>query len=207
MATCSPLCPKSRGNTFMTSSSFNPATLYVKSHGGEFVALSADRDGSLKTIQPNEFRVHEGVGFTAGFFWDSTNKLVAGGTASMLIQPAVDSHIVALISSDAGFDLFFYKSTTFSAVGTVVGNINKNQVSTNTSAMVISHSPTITDNGSLLGGLVIPNGGLFGGGGGSAGAFGSEFIIPAGDKYLLTALNDSGGDAEISVSFEWYETG
>jgi hypothetical protein len=187
------------------SSSYNSSQLYVFGDDGELIPLGGDHHGSLKVIQPQTFRVHSGEAFASGFFWAGANPIPDGTSVFILIQPGAGAHLNVNVSSTGGFDLFFYSETTVSATGNLQANHNKNFYSANVSAMAISEGPTITDKGTLLGGIALPKGGFFGGGGGTSSAFGTEFILKAGDTYLIEALNDEGAAAEISIGIEWYE--
>lgn len=149
-------------------------------------------------------RVHEGRLFSGGYY----NASVAD-TASiyLLVQTgAQDTHAVFYGSSSGDATLEYFEGTTFSAAGTAVSALNHNRQSAKTFTGTITHTPTITANGTQLDGTVfIPGGTKGSGSGGSSTGFLEEMLLANSTNYLVKLTNVSGGVQKMNIGMACYQ--
>lgn len=159
-------------------------------------------DYAVRVIETDHARVHEGVSFIAGgLFTGIANNAVV----EFLIQSASIIHFLPNVSVSGDAEVYLFEDTTFSAAGTPVTKFNKNRNSTKVSDAVITHTPTITADGTQFPPNFIPGGH---GGiaiGGEDGGYSREIISAIGKVYLLRIKNVSGIAATICPKIEWYE--
>jgi len=99
----------------------------------------------------------------------------------------------------------FYEGVTFSAAGTAIASHNRDRESANTATMVITHTPTLTLDGTQLTDVYIPGGSKSTAGGGQAASF-NEWELSPNTAYLLRISNTivspaSAGHAGIDIEF------
>lgn len=100
-------------------------------------------------------------------------------------------------------DIEFFEGTTTSADGTGITVFNRNRNSANTAGTVITHTPTITDDGTRLHDLYSPTGGKDVGS--DTLGLGEEWTLAPSTKYLLRLTNNSGAVLDFSLEIMFYE--
>jgi len=147
-----------------------------------------------------------------GLFFDASGKINVGIGANLdiLLQfPAGSIGHLTMVEynvEDAPCDILFYENTTFSAAGTAITPKNHNRLSTKTSDITMTHTPTITDAGDLLHTKYIP---AAGGPGQQAGGLlvpgeDQEWVLGNGVNYLWRLTNNSGGAIDVGFHFNGY---
>lgn len=161
------------------------------------------------TVMDHEHRmIHDGMAFHA------THRAVSlanGASHDHLIAVPAGSypHITAVIASlaDSPCDILSYEGVTTSDDGTAIAMFNRNRNSTNTPNITLTHTPTITDLGTLIHDRFVPDAG--GQGSNDIGIvspnFGEEWILKPSTKYLVRITNNSGGAITITEEHLWYE--
>jgi hypothetical protein len=149
-----------------------------------------------------------------GFFHHATGRVAALANLAdfeiLLAVPAgVFPHFRADLFTlgDTPGDLNFYEGTTATDDGTVVPNFNRNRNSSRAAGMVITHTPTLTLDGTLLHTRLVPD---VGGPGGNVGGavspdLGEEWILKPETNYLIRLTNNSGADIVVTYEIYWYE--
>lgn len=130
--------------------------------------------------------------------WTVIENIGAGASYDHLLQVITPVHIRIIVSASAESVFSIYEGTTFSNQGTPITAYNRNRASANTTDLVISHAPTVTASGTLLGSMLLQGGNKSG----SSESF-DEWIFPSGN-YLAKLKNNSNGSANIGVEFNYY---
>jgi hypothetical protein len=129
------------------------------------------------------------------------------GTFELLLNvPAeVFPHIQKIIWSLEGApcDLQIYEGATTSSDGTAAAVFNNNRNSSNTPGCTLTHTPTVTGDGTLIHDLYV----------GTTGkdigqvrdTAGEEWVFKPSTKYLFRLTNNSGAVLDLSWEFQWYE--
>lgn len=169
---------------------------------GEGELLTDDITGALATIDVVHHEVHEGETWVASRF-----VLSLANNASIdlyLTTGALWPHLswIALMGGDG--EMQFYAAPTISVVGTLMARPNLNRGSSRASTLIPYHTPTITNNGTLLLNDALPGGRGPQAGGGLARS-NTEWILAAGTNYLMRFYNRSGNNQIASIVLQWYE--
>lgn len=187
-------------------------TLYRSFDGGAYEAMvvslapADETTGAALVIDTVHHEVHEGEMFHASY----TNGSVSNGASVdvLLVTGAtVETHVSWEVFGGGQVTVYLYEGATTSANGTAVSAYNMKRDSTNEPGGVVTHTPTVTDTGSvaLVNGRILPGGTSnqtrVGGGIRS----GAEWILAPDTLYLMRATNTSGGTIAINVALEWYE--
>ncbi len=159
---------------------------------------------ALAVVTAIHKRVHDGGMFQL----DRVVEAVADdGTIELLVQvPAatqVHLRFAAAAAGDARISIF--EGTTFSDAGTAMTAVNRNRVPTiSTPGSVVTHTPTVTGDGTELSDVLIPGGSGGNASGGTDDGF-QEWILAASTDYLVRLKNISGGAAHLGLQLNWYE--
>ena len=158
--------------------------------------------GALKTIDVVHEEVHEGKHYIATHYLSSISS---GVSFNVLIQVPAAKFPHFLFSSTVKADSLFliYETTTFSAAGTSIPIFNNSRSSSNTSGLTITHTPTITADGTQIF-TKYSAAGNAGNGGGGGGGNSTEFILKASTNYIFRLTSLSNGNI-ASFEFDWYE--
>ena len=151
-----------------------------------------------------------------GFVYHASGKvagLVNAGTAEfLLVTGAVEGHFqrMGLTFGRGDIDIHSYEGATASNDGTPITSYCTNRVLANTPTMVMSGSPTVTDDGTLIHTLwATPT--TTGTGQSSGGVQrvtqGEEWIMKPNTKYLVRITNNSGVTISYAYDILWYEVG
>lgn len=161
------------------------------------------------TVMDHEHRmIHDGMAFHATH---RTASLANGGTLEGLIAVPAGAfpHMTGMLFTFGAGDLDIetFEGTTTSADGTAVNSFNRNRNSTNTPNIVLTHTPTITDDGTKIHDRLVPPTGA--GVGNQEGVvspnLGEEWILKPSTKYLVRVTNNSGGAIKVTMEILWYE--
>lgn len=139
---------------------------------------------------------------------------------SSVVFPAVDSgdpailhiktggiknpHGVIRISSAAKVTYYIYENPTLTDNGGALTSVSQNRQSVSAADTDCFHSPTITDNGTLI------EIGIFG----TAGKFtavgaqidnGGYWLFKKSESYLVVVVNDDDAARDISIAYMWHE--
>lgn len=172
---------------------------------------SFDKFAHSQSVITEEHRlIHDGMGFQLTHYVASLDD---DASAELIIAPpaGVYPHFRKYTVGATGgpVRMRVYEGTTTSDDGTVLPTFNMNRNSTNTPGTVLTHTPTITDDGTLIETLLHPVPTSIGANvGGVTGAdVGEEWIAKPSTKYLYRVTNDGPGAIAINVYAFWYEIG
>lgn len=170
----------------------------------KFEASNGFGDGlvSVRIVNIEHSVINNGAAFQVG---DIFEGIANDGVAEGLFQVTNEMHVVLQVVSVGDCYLRIFENPTFSAAGTPMTIFNKNRTSTKPSGNTVTHTPTLTDDGTELTPTFIP-----GGSGGTATSaqtvgFAGEAILKAGNDYLFRIINKSGQARTIGAKLEWYE--
>jgi len=172
---------------------------------------SWDRFVHARTVMDHKHRmIHD------GFAYHTTHRVASLGNGASLeglisVPAGSFPHLTAMLFtfSAGDIDIETFEGTTTSADGTAVAVFNRNRNSSNTPAISVSHTPTITADGTQIHdrlvhptdfgvgtseGIVSPN-------------LGEEWILKPSTKYLVRVTNNSGGAVKLTMEMLWYEAG
>lgn len=172
----------------------------------EVIAVEVDNIGPwLCTIDVGHHQTHEGDGFSC-IHTDST--LADGETIVILLKnPAANyPHLLWHATCPSAFTVALYENPTVSVAGdgTAVTLFNRNRNKTSiTPLLAVYHTPTTTNNGTLLEQFYIGGGAQRAGGDNRAT---SEWVLKANEDYLLIITSRANGNSG-AVVLDWYEEG
>lgn len=163
-------------------------------HDGRFPAV--------RTVTDAHSNINSGKAFMVG---DIFTGIANDGSAEGLFQATNEMHGFLQAASQGDFEIRIFEEPTFSAAGTAMTVLNKNRNSSIASGTTVTHTPTLTDDGTPF-----PPAFVAGGSGGNAAgaqstAFLGEIIFKANTNYLFRLINKSGQAATMMGRLEWYE--
>lgn len=160
--------------------------------------------GEVETIDHAHDQTHKGHYFSGGFY----NSSVADTTSmELLIQNGSVStfHMKLGVVASGNSTVQIFEGTTFSGAGTTVTMTNHNRVSVTAFSGTVTHTPTLTLDGTQITATgFIPGGTKHTGGGGDFG-FSNELILAKSTNYLIRVTNVSGSAMKASLSVEGYQ--
>lgn len=149
-------------------------------------------------------KTHEGRYFSGGYY---NSSLADTASVMLLVQMgatyALHSKISATVTGNC--TLYIFEDTTFSAAGTGVTMANHNRSSSKVFSGTVTHTPTITADGTQLNGTELLPGGGKHSSGGVEGGFSNEFILATSKNYMIRCTNVSGGAIKVSIGIEGYQ--
>lgn len=154
--------------------------------------------------------VHEGLVYSVS---SVQTGIANGASASFLMKvPAgvfPHARVIDWSASNGAGTIFLYEDTAVSGDGTTVDIRNRNRVSSRTASSTLFVGPTVTNVGTELDRVFLPD---VGGGGffaGPAGIFGSqpgeEWVFKPNSNYMFRLTNNSGAAITIGFNLAWYE--
>lgn len=186
----------------------------VLASDGETLKLcKVDGSGSLIYISHQHSKVHQGVYYNTGHYFDS----VADATTVFVylkLSANFDNHAVIQVGNGGDAKLDLYEDPTTTDNGTSISIINHNRVLALASPITASsstafHTPSFNSPSvygtQLIPGLVLPGGTKDKGGGAISEAAGEQWVFAAGHNYLIAITNMSGSAQDISVDIAYYE--
>lgn len=120
------------------------------------------------------------------------------------VPAATYPHLVSTITVSGDCSIEFYEGATTTADGTAINLFNRNRNSATTPDIVLTHTPTISGDGTIVHPDYIPGGQKKKATGGEDG-FDDELVLKPSTKYLLRVTNESGANAIVAIAFDWYE--
>lgn len=159
---------------------------------------------ALVTIENAMQEIHGGEMFSAEY----TASVMNNNRIDLQITTGETKNAYITIKVAAGGQcvVYLYENPTTSSGSSIVIR-NMNRASQNASACSIVHSPSVSSIGAvaLINGRLIPGGTTAQTRIGSSAQIGTEWVLATGTKYLLRAINVSGGTIMINAVVEFYE--
>lgn len=163
-----------------------------------------DVSGSLVTIPHEHSKVHTGEFYSVGFYDNSV-----GNTASievLIVTGATTVHLYILAAAGGAAELRMFEDAITSADGTVLTPYNINRTSANVPTAVVTHTPTLTSDGTQLDSTeFFPGGTGPKSPGGLENAGVESLVLKASSKYLFRMTNISGNTHEMNLKYGFYE--
>ncbi len=156
---------------------------------------------SLTTIGWEHHKIHEGDTFTVLEVTDLPNAAVRD---ILIITPDTTkwAHLVWEIEHELETLIQFYRGTVVTDNGTVVPSFNRNGNSDNVSTTFVYHTPTITNDGVLIGTIQQGSGKKAGGSDRQS----NEFMLKRNTMYLVRITNLTANNNLIFMKLNWYES-
>jgi len=152
-----------------------------------------------------DYSHHENHG--GNMYSSSFNATLASSATMEVLIVTADSddlaHMVIETRSSGEANMSVFEGTTVSGAGTALEETNHNRSSSNTAGTVITHTPTITGDGTELKGLARH----FGSGqqtGGEVRA--QDEIVLASDTIYLIRVTSEAAANDITTMLTWYES-
>ena len=156
--------------------------------------------GAITTVDFAHHELHEGDLYS----YCEVTDLGNGASRNILIRTISTTkiaHIFLVVQTELETGLFLYEDTIVSNNGTDVVEQNRNRNSANTATIVVSHTPTVSNDGTLL--CVKHWGSGRGAGGGDRSE--NEWLLKTGANYLLRVTNATANNNQVSIELIWYE--
>jgi len=147
----------------------------------------------------------------AGRSWHVSHRFDAvanDATINVLINVEIGAKpfVVGDIETEGKAYVEIYEGVTTSSDGTGLTSFNRNRNEVFTDGVVVSHTPTITDSGTLIDTSMIAGGATPGhrtiGGGSEVGA---DWVFKSDTKYVIAITNKSGSAIDISVHLDTWQ--
>lgn len=161
--------------------------------------LIDDVTKSLIAIDHVHHEIHDGDHYFAGLV---ATKGIAESLDLLIVTPnsAARAHFASSIRVTNIASAYLYEGVTASAAGTAMTEFNSNRNSSSTAGVVVTHTPTITDTGTLLMSV-----GLSDFQNSAAESHDDdELVLKANTKYLVRVTSGANGNV-ITVKINWYE--
>lgn len=167
----------------------------------QHIRFSVDRaTNALNTIDYAHHEIHSGSSFTA----DYTVELGNGATIDILvITPNTTkwAHMEYTLLCELETEIKIYEAVTTSNDGTGLTEFNRNRNSATAATTVASHTPTVTDTGTLIRTKHFGSGKTSGGEARDL----AEIILKQNTKYLYRITNATSSVNYITFLLHWYE--
>ena len=157
--------------------------------------------GDIRPVVDSHTRIHMGTMFRAGVL---VADIADDASINLIITTPEDDwpHIVFHPALDGSADFAVFESPTFTG-GTAVTPYNLKRTSLNTWGGTVVHTPTISNDGTMIMQCHIP-GGTGPHAGGSSNGFGEEWVLKADTSYLIRLTNRSNNAQRASLCPVWY---
>lgn len=158
----------------------------------------------VTTLDTTHKRLHEGRFFSGGYY---NSSLADTGVLEIVIQSSatIYSHLSIEASSSGNCIVELFSGATFSAAGTSITMSNHNRNSAKSFSGTVTHTPTLTANGTQINGTGFLAAGQKGDGFGVFEGFTGEFLLALSTTYLIRITNVSGGAAKVSSDIRIYQ--
>jgi len=170
---------------------------------GTATDITAENRLPVVTEDSIHLRIHQGTMYAAGY-----HDMAVADNASieLLIQIDASLHAHTLMSVAVGGDseAYLFEGTTFSNAGTSITPTNKNRTSANVASTTVSHSPTLTLDGTQIAAGLIPGGTKAQSGGGTGSSF-AEWLLENSETYLIRLTNRAGNSQPLGIVIDFYE--
>jgi len=176
-------------------------TQIVDSEGN--VGLVDDEVFAQASIEVEHYQVHEGKCYTVSY---RSASVANDGYLRIRIKPVgVNAHVKVTYSSEGKALFKSYAGTTYSNNGTAITPWNRNIGSSNVSATLCYHTPTINVLGSQRADEFVGSAGAAVARAGGVGSGSIETVIQAGNDLLLELQNKSGSTSDLQMTINYYE--
>lgn len=155
---------------------------------------------SIQIVDYAHHEIHEGDHYFIKGWMDLTNAQVFDFLATTP-NTLKWAHMIVAFSSEAESHITIYEGTTTSADGTAVTAVNRDRNSTNTAALVVTHTPTVTNVGTQIASYKM--GSMQKAGGEVRGN--NELVLKQNTKYLIRITNDTALNNWLDYLADWYE--
>ena len=147
--------------------------------------------------------VHRGIMFASGYH---DMAVADNGAVELLIQVGSTRSAHTLLSVAVGGDAEaeLFEGTTFSAAGTAATPVNKNRLSAIAAVTTVTHTPTLTLDGTQIASGFIPGGTKAQAGGGQGASF-AEWVLASDTVYLVRLTNRAGNVQPLGIVVDFYE--
>lgn len=171
-------------------------------NGAAWIEMLADPTSSgVITVDFAHHEIHEGDHYTVADFTDLGN----GATYNILIvtpNTAVRTHLLFQVTTEGETTITLFEDTTTSSDGTAITEVcNRRDASGGTAGTVVTHTPTITGDGTQIARSKTGSGMKAGG----AIRGDDEWILDQNSKYMLRITNDTAVNNWASWVITWYE--
>lgn len=170
--------------------------------GGDVIKFD-DMTSALNVIDYAHHEIHSGSHYKSGY--QDTTMDTDDTIALVFTTPDTTKHMhwVLTAQSTGACTIQVFSSPTLSAEGTEVTPFNRNQNSSNTSDMIVSHTPTITANGTKISEKWVGSIGFKETTGGESRGD-SELILKQNTQYLVLCTANADG-IKCAIGGDWYE--
>ena len=169
-----------------------------------------DISGGGVAIDALHYMVHQGFVFhishtIAALANTASHEILVKVPAST--YPHLHKHVTYVGAGDVDLDIF--EGTTVSADGTAITSHITNRNSSNTPGTLFYHTPTVTDDGTLIHDQWVPptSSGTGGSHDGADASTGEEWLLAPSTNYLIRITNNSGDTIRVWEEILWYEIG
>ena len=150
------------------------------------------------------YNIHEGASF---FYAELTTLAAAAQRNFLIVSPDFEAkrcHLFFDVQTNDEINIKFYEGTVTTNDGTAITEQNRNRGSTETADTTMTHTPTVSNAGTLLAEMQV--GGSQGKQDGTPGTISRPEIIldVSGTKYLLR-ITAAGNNTDVSTWLDWYE--
>ncbi len=194
------------GNRLLALAVNAAGELVMGSEGGGSPVYD-DITGAQIVISMPHHETHEGNTFQASYHTPNGAPIADDAVLELLVQTGVNyTHITGNMAAEGDFETGFYEDCTFSAAGTALVESNMNRSSATVAATAITHTPTITADGTLLfvGWMISGTKGKATGG---VARVDTEWILKPNSSYLYRMTNRSEDTSIVAMTLQWYELG
>ena len=171
----------------------------------ELAKFHQHHEGGLifsQIIPSDHAHINEGFGFVVG---DIFYAIPDDGVAEGLFQISNEMHMHLNVVSQGDCEVRVFENPIFSAAGTPMTVFNKNRSSDKVSGATVTHTPTLTNDGTELTPLFVAGGSGGNASGGEGENFAGETVLKADNNYLFRIINKSGQARTIGARLAWYE--
>lgn len=168
------------------------------------IAAVDHQHAAIPTISSIHRTIHEGRLFEVSHIFAA---VADAASAEILITTGTKAvHLRSRADTEGKSYGYLFEDAVASVAGTGLTNVNRDRNSANTAETVVTHTPTLTSDGTQLTETLIPGGGAVGGNviGGSLNSF-EEFELKPNSVYLIRLTNESGAAADMAASLVFYE--
>ncbi len=152
--------------------------------------------GGLIILNLEDYQILSGRTFASSR--KSQGLTVASSREYLLQTGSKYSHLKVNMVSDQKGEAYMFEGTTFSAAGSALPINALNRVSSDSPTVTVTHTPTLTDDGSKM---VAAWTGLDG----RVLLDAVEWILDKNEDYLIRFTNRGSGPASLSIMIRWYE--
>lgn len=155
-------------------------------------------------ITVEHFRNHEGRAFEAQNLWPTATPIANGASVYVLINTDGEHvHSDFAIDAQGSFEFELFEGPTITDMGTSIPVVCRNYELNNSINVVVTHTPTVSADGTRkrIGLIAAGQGNKAGGGRGS---FDAEMLLKSATSYLLRLTNVSGSAQALGFTMQFY---